>query len=339
MTQGSSTSVLEALDWEVRWWQPEHPNAVPWLLGKLIGNSNPSTTIAADHSSELSRPTNNCIGVYVAALAQVLGPRQQQWKTNRAWKLELPDEDQLSQCAHRIIKAPRQVGDQPCWQPPFNYSFNGYFIPRADVNFPYFLIIFEKHRISGGEPNSVRNGRREIFCLISRHQAQVLGWSLHRWAALASWETVRCRWLIDKIAYAQTMSGGWACVRNVSEALRWAGILMKLGQLLGDRSTVRKCRVFVGYGYLWNGERERARAIFQAEQVQAEVEGDQHQIQRCIAALHHLNSNPAYSPETLAKLRGSDTVEEIWNSVFAASNAKQNVVAVSVPGVAPDHLR
>ena len=115
------------------------------------------------------------------------------------------------------------------------------------------------------------------------------------------------------MAYAQTLGGGWASVRNVKEALRWAVILLHLAELLYDDATIRKCRVFIGYGHLWNGNLVAAKRIFRREQKLALSVHDDVQYNRCYAALDHLENNPAFTH------RGDVDLLGIWAEVFGGA--------------------
>eukprot|EP00164_Ancoracysta_twista_P009262 GFYU01013650.1.p2 GENE.GFYU01013650.1~~GFYU01013650.1.p2 ORF type:complete len:124 (-),score=11.01 GFYU01013650.1:9-380(-) len=117
-----------------------------------------------------------------------------------------------------------------------------------------------------------------------------------------------------RMAIAQTMGGGWASVRNVAESLRWALLLQGCAEELNDEAAVRKCRVFIGWAHLWNGNRTASHEVFQSELRTAEEIGDEINANRCVAAEAHMLGNPLYQED-----RGSVDLPDVaiqWSESF-----------------------
>jgi hypothetical protein len=90
--------------------------------------------------------------------------------------------------------------------------------------------------------------------------------------------------LLNEMAMQQTLGGGWACLRVVEKAVYHAIRLYTLAQELGDEATMRKCRVFIGYAQVWNGDFDAARQLVDEQFRDSENIGDDINRNRCIAA-------------------------------------------------------
>ncbi|KAH9593510.1 Protein of unknown function DUF4807 [Trypanosoma melophagium] len=131
------------------------------------------------------------------------------------------------------------------------------------------------------------------------------------WARHAQSEQARQYVASNRMAVLQTMGGGWASLRRADKALRCALQLYYTSLQLHDASTQRKCRVFVGWAHLWNGDVQRAVAIFEQQRREACEVGDTVQELRCIAALHHSRHNP-----TVVKSHGGFSLSTCWTEIF-----------------------
>ncbi|KAF8285751.1 hypothetical protein TcYC6_0031710 [Trypanosoma cruzi] len=83
-----------------------------------------------------------------------------------------------------------------------------------------------------------------------------------------------------------------------------------------DTATLRKCRLFVGWAHLWNGDVRQAVEIFEQQLVEARVEGDAVQERRCISAIHHARHNPSVVVACGARGQGSFFLSECWAELF-----------------------
>ncbi|ORC83722.1 uncharacterized protein TM35_000591140 [Trypanosoma theileri] len=132
------------------------------------------------------------------------------------------------------------------------------------------------------------------------------------WARHAQSEQTRQYIASQRMAVLQTMGGGWASLRRADKALRCALLLYYTALQLHDASTQRKCRVFVGWAHLWNGDVRRAVEIFKQQQEEAREVGDTVQELRCSAALHHAEYNP-----TVVRSHGGFSLASCWTDIFA----------------------
>ncbi|KAF5217354.1 hypothetical protein ECC02_009782 [Trypanosoma cruzi] len=119
-----------------------------------------------------------------------------------------------------------------------------------------------------------------------------------------------------KMAILQTVGGGWASLRRADKALRCAIMLYETAALIHDTATLRKCRLFVGWAHLWNGDVRQAVEIFEQQLVEARVEGDAVQERRCISAIHHARHNPSVVVASGARGQGSFFLSECWAELF-----------------------
>ncbi|KAF8305085.1 hypothetical protein TcBrA4_0000150 [Trypanosoma cruzi] len=118
------------------------------------------------------------------------------------------------------------------------------------------------------------------------------------------------------MAILQTVGGGWASLRRADKALRYAIMLYETAALIHDTATLRKCRLFVGWAHLWNGDLRQAVEIFEQQLVEAQVEGDAVQERRCISAIHHARHNPSVVVACGARGQGSFFLLECWAELF-----------------------
>jgi len=119
---------------------------------------------------------------------------------------------------------------------------------------------------------------------------------------------VRRTRLMVRMAYYQTLGGGWASVMNVPKALECAFRLYQIAWELEDAPTLRRCRLFVGYAHLWNGNFALARKIFLTELERATQQGDDGDVKRAQAALAQL-ANPELQDRGDVNLG----MTEVWN--------------------------
>lgn len=137
--------------------------------------------------------------------------------------------------------------------------------------------------------------RRVCLAIPSLGDAQlqlILPWGRHCNKA----QNTQYMWRV-RMAIAQTMGGGWASVRNVAESLRWALLLQHCAEELGDEASMRKCRVFIGWAHLWNGNREASHEVFLIEKRTAQEVGDEINANRCAAAEAHMEGNPLFQED------------------------------------------
>lgn len=138
------------------------------------------------------------------------------------------------------------------------------------------------------------------------------------WARYAQSEQARQYVIRCRIALLQTISGGWASLRRVDKALLYALELHRLALLIWDEDTARKCRVFIGWAYLWNGDVASSSAIFKSEQAIGEVCGDEIHQRRSESALFHLR----YNPDVVVSY-GGYTFEKYWATAFSDDPERQ----------------
>ncbi|RNF19847.1 uncharacterized protein Tco025E_03986 [Trypanosoma conorhini] len=139
-----------------------------------------------------------------------------------------------------------------------------------------------------------------------------LAWGRHAHYGQARQYAACCR-----MAMLQTVGGGWASLRRADKALACAVMLYATAARIHDAATQRKCRVFVGWAHLWNGDVRRALDIFEQQRREAEVEGDAVQERRCISAIHHARHNPSVVVAGGARGRGGFHLSECWAELFA----------------------
>lgn len=167
------------------------------------------------------------------------------------------------------------------------------------------------------------------------------------WSKFVYRSAVRDYIVLQHMAMAQTLGGGWASVRNAREALRAAVALYCLAHAIGDEACMRKCRVFIGYAHMWRGNRAKSTEIFLREMTAAAAADDHVQHRRCVAALRQrslfnettdgdVGNNVAGNDasrcrggnaeeEEQPSSRGAeavpplDDVETVWHQVFVAT--------------------
>eukprot|EP00758_Cryptobia_borreli_P019816 Tbor_TRINITY_DN9132_c0_g1::TRINITY_DN9132_c0_g1_i1::g.14463::m.14463 len=136
------------------------------------------------------------------------------------------------------------------------------------------------------------------------------------WSYACYREQVRQYYWRVRMAKAMTFGGGWASIRNPVEALRYAILLNDSAEQLKDLATIRKCKVFRGWAYLWMGNRVASTKIFKEQMFISKLVGDTVNKNRCGAALTHSKWNT-----TLPKHKGSHLelpdIEVNWTEAFA----------------------
>ncbi|RNF09662.1 hypothetical protein TraAM80_02017 [Trypanosoma rangeli] len=139
-----------------------------------------------------------------------------------------------------------------------------------------------------------------------------LAWGRHAHYGQARQYAARCR-----MAMLQTVGGGWASLRRADKALMCAIMLYETAARIHDAATLRKCRVFVGWAHLWNGDVRRAVDIFEQQRREAQVEGDAVQERRCISAIHYACHGPSVVVAGGARGHGGFHLSECWTELFA----------------------
>ena len=107
------------------------------------------------------------------------------------------------------------------------------------------------------------------------------------WGRIARKELERHYRLKLQMALAQTMGGGWASVKNVCMASKWALRLFEVAEQLGDASSLRKCRIYVGWAHLWQGDTSTSTKIFLRESDESLSTNDTVNYGRCTAGLSY----------------------------------------------------
>ena len=125
--------------------------------------------------------------------------------------------------------------------------------------------------------------------------------------------------IMNAIYFTQTLGGGWASVRNAAKSLMCAVQLYRLAVLINDDTTLRKCRLFLGYACLWSGAAGVARRIFLSESSAATTASDEMQRNRCDAAVFQLLYNPEYRQRRGRGGSAPPPRELILNEVLAVS--------------------
>lgn len=118
----------------------------------------------------------------------------------------------------------------------------------------------------------------------------------------------------NSMALASSIGGGWASVRNARMSIQYAVKLGRLAALINDDASVRKCRLFVGYGLRWLGLPAAARCVYERELRAAVRAGDPLQVHRCELALRQLHDDAAGA---------CDCGEDAWAALFQQPDAKQ----------------
>ena len=135
----------------------------------------------------------------------------------------------------------------------------------------------------------------------------------YRSSQMARAETARWCRVLSEMAVATTMGGGWASVKHAGNALMWALQLMDLAGQIGDESTMRKCRVFVGWALMWSGAHESSKGVFQVQGHISREASDDVNHRRCVAALLH--HEHLLGQQTSG--RSHQDLGEAWISAFA----------------------
>lgn len=177
------------------------------------------------------------------------------------------------------------------------------------------------HRGRHWRPSSVvlrrHRGTTDCFLLALPRTSCVFRDLTLRWAIVADSEMRRQYAALCEMARLQTIGGGWASLRRADKALECTLRLYAVAQSVWDEDTAGKCRLFVGWAQLWNGNRALAQRIFEAELRMAEannVYGDNIvHIRRCQNALANATRNP-----TLQNVKHRFEITDCWASVFSA---------------------
>lgn len=102
-------------------------------------------------------------------------------------------------------------------------------------------------------------------------------------------EQTRIRILIrNSMSFVSSIGGGWASVRHARNARTCARVLHYLASLIGDETTMRRCRVFEAYSVQWSGHAGDASEMFQTEHADAEQHYDEENAAMCEHGLRNL---------------------------------------------------
>lgn len=164
------------------------------------------------------------------------------------------------------------------------------------------------------------DGRRVFIAFPSSGRVFADGTLL--WGRMAQTELARQYAGRCEIARLQTIGGGWASLRRADKALECALELYDVAIAVFDEETVHKCRLFIGWAQLWNGNTEAAEHLFQLELRQAVLDGDVVHQRRCQHALINAATNPTLRDPTK---RGRFTLTDCWTRVFAG-DGMENVM-------------
>jgi hypothetical protein len=129
----------------------------------------------------------------------------------------------------------------------------------------------------------------ETFLFLACPSLPLAHYSLvFQWARVARAEMARQYCLRNRMAVVMTLGGGWASLKRAPQALLCALELYSLAEDLGDESTMRKCKIFVGWAHLWAGNVSTSHDIFLSLLSESHRGEDSINLNRCHAALLHL---------------------------------------------------
>ncbi|KPA84140.1 hypothetical protein ABB37_02219 [Leptomonas pyrrhocoris] len=136
---------------------------------------------------------------------------------------------------------------------------------------------------------------RDVYLALPTYAAFFFDYSIE-WALFASTEMSRQYVGRCMMAKLQTVGGGWASLHRADKALLCALQLYRVAVAVFDEEVVRKCRLFIGWAFLWNSNRTKALEVFQGELDDARARGDLVHERRCLHAVFNAELNPNLAP-------------------------------------------
>ncbi|KAG5504334.1 hypothetical protein JKF63_04779 [Porcisia hertigi] len=134
------------------------------------------------------------------------------------------------------------------------------------------------------------------------------------WARIAYSEMARQYVGFCLIAKLLTVGGGWASLHRADRSLVCALQLYAVAKSVYDDEVVHKCRLFVGWAYLWNSNPTKALEVFRAELAAARQRGHTLHERRCLHAIENAKRNPRLAPG--GKHTGRYQLVDIWSGTL-----------------------
>lgn len=161
------------------------------------------------------------------------------------------------------------------------------------------------------------------------------------WARRARAEQVRQYRLRCQMAYVQSIGGGWASVKNATEALRCTLELYALAGELGDDATRRKCRVFAAWALVWHYDATKGVASQTSSTAEPPASAAVSPLDAAAAIFHHLLRDNEHADDT-ANWNRCIAALRLWSHMYKREHVVDDSFCVhqsKVPQHAAHHVQ